>query len=126
MRSVATAFVRLPPKKLNNSQELGGKQPSCEGFDVGSALTTDGWPVTRRLVPIPKAAQKGQQRRASREGAAEPASRAAQHTVNNSETLRFCCRQVATTLNIRSTIRNEKAILALKNLGMLGIHAVTS
>ena len=41
----------------------------------------------------------------SREGAAEPSSRAWQHAVSNSNTLRFCCRAVATTLSIRSTNR---------------------
>ena len=41
----------------------------------------------------------------SREGAAESSSRALQHVVSNSNTLRFCCRAVATTLSIRSTKR---------------------
>ena len=41
----------------------------------------------------------------SREGAAEPSSRARQHAVSNSKTLRFCFRAVATTLSIHSTNR---------------------
>ena len=41
----------------------------------------------------------------SKEGAAEPSSRARQHAVSRSKTLRFCCRQVATTLSMRSTNR---------------------
>jgi len=48
----------------------------------------------------------------SKEGASEPSSRARQHAVNSSKTLRFCCRHVATTLSIRSTKRLPTSVSA--------------
>jgi len=101
MRGVATVFLPPPPpKKSKISWESGRKCPAIEGIwaELGC----------RAARPRPEFANQAASSSAcagSREGAAEPSSRARQQAVSNSKTLRFCCRAVATTLSIRSTNR---------------------